>query len=68
MGRAANQPGKATRGNGLFFMTQAQSKFLLVAGGEYSDYSNIPPEIPYEHLSDDDGNGIPIIEIIVEQE
>lgn len=68
MGRAANQPGKVARGNGLFFMTQAQSKFFLVSGGEYSDYSNIPPEIPYERLSDDDGIGMSIIEIIVEQE
>jgi len=68
MGRSAGLAGKATRGSGLFFMTEIeQPEYFLVASGENAGRSSPPPDMPSEWMRDGEGNGISIIEIIVDQ-
>ena len=69
MGRAAQQSGKSVRGSGaLSFMTPTkQSAHFLVADGNDATNSNIPPDVLNIWSQEEDGGGISIIEVVVQQ-
>lgn len=68
MGRATGQTGKSARGTGRLFMApNGHANFFLVADAKGTGDSNDPPEGPNEWLQGNDGSGISVIEVIVEQ-
>lgn len=72
MARAAGQSGKTVRGSAVLFMTPTmQSTHFLVAGSNGATNSNLPPDVPSlpdVWSQDEDGGGISIIEVVIQQD